>query len=154
MQTRSDISKVNKTAILLLMICNPTSVSSFALWFGAFGLFSWYFLPFVPVVFTLPIAVVAGFIGARLTLGLMSMVMSHMFASTSFRQENLIGLKAEVTVGIQDGRLGEITTAAGGRYTYSAKAQNPTDSFKRGQEVIICDLQDDVAFVEIWPDSP
>lgn len=148
MQQRSD-----RLAVFLTLI-NPTTLSAFCVWFGVFGLFAWRLLPFLPVTFTLPIAIAAGLLGTKLTLYLMGAVVNRMFSSASFQQDTLIGAEAEVTVSIDAIRTGEITCLARGpRYSLSARSLRPEDTFKRGARVIISDIRSDIAYVERWPED-
>lgn len=134
-------------------LVNPTTISSFGLWFGAVGLFAWRLLP-LPIEFTLPIALLAGLVGTKFTMWLMGMLVSKLYASGTFTGQSIIGSKAEVTVAVENGKLGEVTCIAGGsRLTSSARAVDAAQSFKRGAAVIIADVRDDVAYVEPWTES-
>jgi hypothetical protein len=147
-------SRQEETAVFLLMLFNPTTLSAFTLWFGACGLFAWRLLQFLPIQFTVPIALAGGFFGTMLTLHLMGVLARSLSSSSSFSQASLIGLQAEVTVPVQAGKTGEITCVAGGpRYTCSARTLQSDTIFKRGAQVIICDMRDDIAYVEPWPDN-
>jgi hypothetical protein len=138
----------------ILFLFNPTTVSSFTLWFGVAGILVCRALPFLDARLSLPVAAVCGILGTQATVKLLGTIAGRLFASGSFSQESLIGLQAEVTVPVNAGRTGEITCVAGGpRYTCPARTLNSAASFKRGALVIISDVRDDVAFIEPWPDD-
>ncbi|HEY9790473.1 MAG TPA: hypothetical protein V6D22_08745 [Candidatus Obscuribacterales bacterium] len=140
--------------IVLITLFNPSTVAAFAAWFGACGLFAWRLFPALPVEYTLVIAVVAGLLGTKFILHMMSTMSSRMYSSASFSKDSLIGYEAEVTVSLQAGRTGEIACIARGpSYTISARCLLPEGSFKRGDRVIISDIRDDIAYVERWPED-
>lgn len=153
--TTTVLSSPDESAIAkVLVLINPTTISSFAVWFGATGLIMWRLLPFLDPALSLPVALTGGVLATRATLTVIGALASRLHQSGSFSQESLIGLQAEITVPVNAGRTGELTCIAGGpRYTLSARALNPEAAFRRGALVIIADVKDDVAYIEPWPDD-
>jgi hypothetical protein len=106
-------------------------------------------------MFTIPLAVVGGAIGAKFMLWMVGSIGSKMYQSHTFTNDDIIGLQAEVTVPVQGTGMGEVVYVVGGtRYTSSARATKPdAAAIARGSKAIICDVRDDVAYIEPWTDS-
>jgi hypothetical protein len=161
-QTRGHVVKVKKTqvavddrdrlGVAILTWLNPNTIAAFATWFGAIGIILWRTLP-IPILWTLPIALIGGVFGAKLTLNFVGFLGSRMYESGTFSTQDVIGLQAEVTVPVSDQGMGEVVYVKGGRRdTASARVNKPEISLARGTMAIICDIRDDVAYVEPWSD--
>ncbi len=147
--TAESLQKVD-IATTLLLWCNPATIAVFATWFGATGIFLWCLLP-LPILWTLPLAIVGGLAGAQVTLNFIGWLATRMYASGTFSIQDAIGLEAEVTVPLSAQGLGEIIYVHGGvRYTAPARMSSPEALLSRGARAIICDIRDDIAYVEPW----
>lgn len=150
--TRVAIAKPDAGAALLSYL-SPTTMAAFATWFGACGLFLWRLAP-IPLEWTMPLAVLGGVIGARLTLNFVGLIASRMYESHSFSTQDIIGLEAEVSVPVSATGMGEIIYTQGGtRHTSSARSTNAEVALARGAKAIICDVRDDVAYIEPWENA-
>jgi hypothetical protein len=138
---------------VFLTICNPMRFASFIFFFGMFGRLSQIALPWLGL-FTLAIAFIAGLIGSNLTLAFFSFLYTKIRSSSMSIVSDLIGHMAEISCPIPAGRMGEITyIVESKRYTSSARGMNPTQSFKKGDKVIIANIENAVSFVEPWTDD-
>lgn len=143
-------SSQDQLARIILTFLNPTVISVFLALFGGLGIIFWRALP-IPIEWTVPIAATSALVGTRTLLNMLGFMMSRLFCSTTYKMESIIGSRGEVTVGINNGRVGEIIYRVGvRRYTASAKATDPARTFKRDDDVIIDDLVDDIAMVSPW----
>lgn len=139
--------------IALLTYLNPNTIACFATWFGAVGIMLWRLTP-LPLLFTLPLAIVGGTIGAKFMLWMVGSIGSKMYQSHTFTHDDIIGLPAEVSVPVQGTGMGEIVYVVGGtRHTLSARVNTPELVIARGTRAIICDVRDDVAYIEPWTDA-
>ncbi len=149
---RSTAASVRERDLAMTMLtwCNPTNVAIFATWFGATGLILWRSLPF-PLEWTLPVAILGGLGGVKITMACIGWLGARMYESGSFSIQDVIGLQAEVSVAPSEQGMGEIIYVKGGtRYTASARLARPDAPIPRGSKAIICDMRDDIAYVEPW----
>jgi hypothetical protein len=139
--------------IVLLTWLNPNTIAAFATWFGAIGIMLWRLAP-IPLLFTLPLAILGGAFGAKLMMTMVAMIGNRMYQSGTFSEQDIIGIAAEVTVPVSGQGLGEIIYSVGGaRHTTSARANKPEQSLARGAKAIICDIRDDIAYIEPWTEE-
>lgn len=139
--------------VALLTWLNPNTIAAFATWFGAIGIILWRLVP-VPIAYTLPAAIIGGYLGAKMMLNMVAYIGTRMYQSHTFTQDDVVGLQAEVTVPVGSQGLGEVVYVVGGcRYTASARANKPELSLARGSKAIICDIRDDIAYIEPWTED-
>jgi hypothetical protein len=136
--------------VALLTWLNPNTIAAFATWFGSIGLILWRGFS-LPLFSTLPLAIIGGALGAKFMLAFVGLIGSKMYQSHTFTQQDVIGLQAEVTVPVTNQGTGEVVYVVGGtRHTSSAKPNKPEVHLPRGAKAIICDVRDDVAYIEPW----
>jgi len=135
---------------LFLTIFNPMRMASFLVFFGAFGRIAQILFPWMGL-FTLLVGIVAGVIGSNAVLAFFSFVYSKLQVSCVSIVEELVGHMAEVTVPIAPGKVGAITyVVESKRLTSSAKSTTDGVSFKKGEKVMIANVENSVAYVEPW----
>jgi membrane protein implicated in regulation of membrane protease activity len=159
LNTASGAKQVQATSstqpmLLILGLINPTMLSVFMASVGVAGIFSWKLLP-IPIEWTLVPALVFGLILTRMMMGVLSLVMRKLSATSfNYTLNDMIGREAEVTSTIKDGRLGEVTYVMGRRNTAAAKTRDPSIVLPRGTKVIVADVDEHGSFfVEAWPDE-
>lgn len=136
--------------MLALKLSSPSTITTFAFFFGLAGYLLAVYLPFMGL-WSLPLAILGGVVGYNWTSQFTSMLVDRMHASTSFTGEQMIGRMAEVTVSIEGSKLGEVTYSAHGvRQTAPARAADATSKFKAGSQVMLADLKDGIYYVEPW----
>lgn len=137
----------------LIGLLSPTKLSVYLFCFGAVGVFTLTFFPFLGYLSTLPAALIGYGIG-RMIFNLFSALVKKMHSSTNFKQDNLIGSTGELILSIEPGKLGEIVVSTGGsRHSAPARCIDANQSIKGLSKVVICDLQDGVFLVEKVPDE-
>jgi hypothetical protein len=108
----------------------------------------------LPLDMSWPFAIVGGIGGAKMTMNMVSWLTRRLFESHTFSNDDVIGLEAEVSVPVTATGMGEVMYVKGGRrYTSSARATKSDASFGRGAKTIICDIRDDVAYIEAWQED-
>jgi hypothetical protein len=137
----------------VLGLLNPLSIATFLAFFGVSGTaLSMSF--HLPDVISLPISCVVGWIAVQVVVHTIAFLFEHMGVSTEAKVQDLIGHMAEVSVPISPDRVGEVTYVIGSkRYTSPAKSTNPQTPLNKRTMVQICDIQNNIMFVEPWKDS-
>jgi membrane protein implicated in regulation of membrane protease activity len=137
----------------VLKFISPMTIAIFCFWFGIFGYGILHYIPilgYFSLVLSLPLAI----IGTKIVRSMFSLLLRRVHSSTSFREEQLIGSSAEVTVSIPPGRLGEITYVINGaRHTAASKSTNANQGISTNTKVIIIDIVDGILYVEPWRES-
>lgn len=137
--------------LLILKLISPYTITCFGFFFGLAGLITLKYLPFLGPLTLLP-ATISGVIGYNIMTALMNSLADSLYASSNYHEETIIGHKAEISIPIEPGRVGEIIYLAGKvRSTASARGADPTKSFAKGSKVMIANRQEDGVFlVESW----
>jgi hypothetical protein len=139
--------------LLVLKITSPYTVACFAFFFGLTGLILSKYAPFLPALIIILPATISGVIGYNALTAVMNAVADKLYASSTYREEDLIGHVGELTLPISAGSTGEIIYLTGKtRGTAPAKAKDATAAIKRESKVIIADVVDGVFIVEPFTD--
>ena len=140
-------TRVNLLRFILSSL-SPFSLSVFLTFFGIAGLFIYFFMPSL-AFWTMPAAAVISFVITRQVLFALSWMVAKMHVSSEAKAEDIIGQIATVCLSIDAGHTGEVTYVVGqSLYNSPARANDNKSVFKKGSKVIICDLRDNVVFVE------
>ncbi len=139
--------------MFILKLLSPTTIATFLFCFGATGLVIKRTFPALGDLSLVP-AIIFGYIGNRMLSGAMGWVTRKLHSSTNFREEDMIGTPADVTVSIPQGRTGEITYLVGSvRHTAPARNQLEGVSLAGSARVIIADIRDGIFYVEPFDDG-
>ena len=132
----------------ILSSLSPFSLSVFMTFFGISGLFIYFFMPALGF-WTMPAACIISFVITRQVLFALSLMVAKMHVSSEAREEDIIGQIATVCLSIKAGHVGEVTYVVGASlYNSPARARDNKTEFKKGSKVIICELRDNVVYVE------
>lgn len=141
--------RVNPTRFLLSFL-SPMTIAVFLAFFGISGIFALKILPWLSLWSLVPAAICSLMITGQVMRALGWMI-RQMNVTSQADVSDLIGQRADVTVPIQGGEVGEVVFVIGlSRYNKSARALNPETSFAQGSKVIISDIDDHVLLVEPW----
>ncbi len=134
----------------LLEILNPMLIAVFMCFFGISGLTIHTLLPALGLI-TLAPAALCGFFSARAFAAALHWMFDHLEISSEAKVEDMVGLAANVSVPISNNRPGEITyVIESKRLNSPAKSLTPNVDFAKGSKVMICEVRDNIAFVEPW----
>lgn len=134
--------------ILLLKLTSPSTIATFAFFFGLGGIVASKYLPVLGSFSVIP-ATICGVVGYNAMCALSGYVSNKLYQNSSYKIEEIIGHPAEITVPISDGRTGEVVYLKGKvRHTASAKALDGSSNFTRDETVVIADIRDGVVYVE------
>ncbi|PWT95202.1 MAG: hypothetical protein C5B53_11770 [Candidatus Melainabacteria bacterium] len=140
-------------AMRLLMLFNPFYISVFLTFFGLTGLFCLSVNKSLGPISLLP-AIFAGFLVNWLFQALVQWMVQKFESVAPVATSDLIGHAAVISVPIVGTRVGEITYVVHAkRHTIPAKSLNPSDEFKKGNQVVISEIKDSTAYVEPWVDD-
>lgn len=143
--------KVN-VGLLLLKITSPYTIACFAFFFGLMGLITLKYLPILGPITLLP-ATICGVIGYNIMTKMMNSLADKLYASSSHKEEDVIGTVGELTIPIEAGRTGEMIYVRGGtRHTVPAKGKDPSANIAKASKVWIADIVDGVFVVEPYDD--
>lgn len=144
--------------MILLELLNPMSVALFLLYFGLAGIVAvlatgiWLQAKHIDAgdaALCLGIAIIFGATIRTIVLKMTERFFAHSTVSTARPVEEAIGTLAQVTVPVQQDRTGEVMCELGSkRYAMPARLVDQTLSLKRGQQVVITDIQGGVALIE------
>jgi hypothetical protein len=138
--------------LLLLKISSPYTVACFAFFFGLVGLITLKYLPVFGAITLIP-ASIAGVVGYIIMTKMMNSLADKLYASSSHKEEDVIGTVGELTIPIEPGRTGELIYLRGQtRHTVPAKAKDPTANLAKTSKVMIADIVDGVFIVEPFSD--
>lgn len=137
-------------ARFFLSLFSPMTIAVFLAFFGISGIFALKIFPWLSFWSMVPAAIFGLLVTGQVMRALGWMV-SQMNVTSQADASDLIGQRADVTVPIQGGDVGEVVFVVGlSRYNKSARALNPDTSFNQGSKVIISDVEDNVVLVEPW----
>jgi membrane protein implicated in regulation of membrane protease activity len=137
----------------VLSTLSPFSLSVFLAFFGITGLFIYFFMPSLGF-WTMPPAVIISFVITRQVLFALSWMVAKMQVSSEAKMEDIIGQIATVCLSIEPGHTGEVTYVVGANlYNSPAKAADNKSQYKKGSKVIICELRDNIVYVELLTDA-
>ena len=126
---------------------NPTSVAIMLSMGGMVGFLCLQISSF-PKLLSLPCAIFVGLIARKVFFLLLEKFSEVATVSTALNTEAAIGGEATVCLPISAGRTGEVFYELGGkRYNSSARAQDQSASFVRGQKVWVTDIKEGVFIV-------
>jgi hypothetical protein len=133
-------------------LVNPFFISVFLTFFGVTGLILSLSTKSSGAFYLIP-AIAVGLFVNWLLKALIRWMFEKLESSSSAIVSELIGQPAAVSVPIAPERVGEITyIVQSKRYNLPAKAADSSTEFKRGSQVIISDIADNIAYVEPWTD--
>lgn len=139
-----------RPAQFILTLLSPMTISVFLAFFGIAGIFALKIAPWLGILSLIPAAIFSLLITGQVLRALGWMV-RQMEVTSQADAADLIGQRAEVTVPIESGELGEVVFVIGlSRYNKSARAVNPEARFEQGSRVIISDIEGHVLLVEPW----
>lgn len=129
---------------------NPMTIAVFLAFFGVCGIFALKILPALGIFSLMP-AAIFGLLITSQVMRVMGWMVRQMHVTSQPDTNDFIGQRADVTVPIQNGEVGEVVFVVGlSRYNKSARAVNPEASFEQGSRVIISDVENNVVLVEPW----
>lgn len=138
--------------LLLLKVTSPYTVGCFCFFFGLVGLIALKYLPVFGTLTLLP-ATIAGVVGYVLMTNMMNGLADKLYASSSHKEEDVIGTVGELMSPIEPGRTGEMIYLRGRtRHAVPAKAKDPTANLAKTSKVMITDIVDGVFIVEPYSD--
>lgn len=131
-------------------IFNPMTIAVFLAFFGISGIFSLKIFPTLGIFSLIPAALVGLLITGQV-IRAMGWMIRQMHVTSQPDTADFIGQRADVTVPIESGEVGEVVFVVGlSRYNKSARAVNPEAHFEQGSKVIISDVENNVVLVEPW----
>lgn len=143
--------------LILMEWLNPMSVSLFLLYFGLSGIVAVLALAIhlqskhvdaTAAAISLIVAIIFGIAIRGLVMQLTERFFAQSTVSTARPVEDAIGTAAQVTIPVQQDHTGEVLCELGSkRYAMPARLVDKTLSFKRGDRVVISDIQGGVAFI-------
>jgi hypothetical protein len=137
---------------LLMSVLSPSKLAMFMAFFGFSGLILQSALGYLGDLSILA-AILLGILGTRWLNQLFNTFARVSHVSSEAKVADMIGRIAEVSVPVNDGRIGEILyVAESKRYNFPARANVTGQSFPRGTQVMISDIRDHIAFIEPWND--
>ncbi len=135
---------------LILSVFSPMTIAVFLAFFGVAGIFALKIVPLLGIWSLIPAAIVSLLVTGQV-LRAFGWMVRQMHVTSQPDTGDLIGQRADVTVPIQAGQVGEVVFVIGlSRYNKSARALNPEAIFEQGSKVIISDIEDHVVLVEPW----
>lgn len=126
-------------------------MASFLTSFGAGGIMGRYFGLSHPA--SSAIGIVSGVVLAGIVFQFAKLLYSQQ-ASSEVRMTSLVGMTAEVTVGIPDGGVGQITLVVGGERSTHIARPGDGRAIPQGAEVVVKGLRGDSVVVERAGSSP
>jgi len=137
-------------AMMVLELLNPMVIAVYLTFFGIAGLAAHTLVPALGLI-TLAPAALCGYFSAHAFTSVLHWMFDHLEISSEAKVEDMVGLAANVSVPISNNRTGEITyVIESKRLNSPAKSLTPNLDFAKGSKVMICEVRDNIAFVEPW----
>jgi membrane protein implicated in regulation of membrane protease activity len=142
----------NEIVNLILSLLSPSKLAMFLAFFGFSGLILQSAFSYLGNL-SLAAALILGILGTRWLNILFNTFAQSSYASSEARVADMIGREAEVSVPVQDGRIGEILYVSHSkRFNFPARSSKVGQTFAKGSHVMISDYRDHIAYVEPWTD--